>query len=85
MSANPEQRRRLKKLRDLCVGATVVDVRTPRIISYSFCGKRYTSPTEDFFRMTVERDGKRRTFTVGGTDLGWWVIEVKPRGRKSDA
>ena len=50
----------------LMVGWTVVAVQPPR-------------GSETFFNLVLERGGVTRVLEVGGTELGYWVIEVRER------
>lgn len=50
----------------LMVGWTIVAVQPSR-------------GSETFFNLVLEREGVTRVLEVGGTDLGYWVVEVRER------
>lgn len=54
----------LKQLKELLEGAKVLEI------------KKNDSP-ESLCELTVEKDGKKYSFVLKATDLGWWTSDVK--------
>jgi hypothetical protein len=51
-------------LRNLLVGAKVLEIKD-------------TDSQESMCELYVEKDGKKYSFTLFATDLGWWIADVK--------